>query len=219
MIPPPAPPAPAGAPDTPPGPAVRPYGDSAVLVEPGTPGEILAMCNAAAALAGVLEAVPAARTLLVRFDASRTDAGAIRAALAVPGARPQVAATAATVELAVHYDGADLADVAAEVGCSVEALVARHADPRYTVAFCGFAPGFAYLTGLDPALHVPRLPSPRTAVPAGAVGIAGEFTGVYPRPSPGGWRLLGRTDATLWDLGRTPPALLAPGTPVRFVPR
>jgi KipI family sensor histidine kinase inhibitor len=86
------------------------------------------------------------------------------------------------------------------------------------VGFCGFAPGFAYLTGLDPALHLPRLATPRTAVPAGAVGIAGEFSGVYPRSSPGGWRLLGTTSAVVWDPQREPPALLVPGTRVRFRP-
>jgi KipI family sensor histidine kinase inhibitor len=125
----------------------------------------------------------------------------------------------AVVELPVRYDGADLIPLAAELGCSPEALLQRHAAGEYTVAFCGFAPGFAYLSGLDPALHVPRLASPRTAVPAGSVAIAGEYTGVYPRSSPGGWRLLGRTDAVLWDLDREPPALLTPGTRVRFVPR
>ena len=86
------------------------------------------------------------------------------------------------------------------------------------MAFCGFAPGFAYLAGGDPALRVPRRRSPRTAVPAGSVGLAGEFTGVYPRQMPGGWQLIGRTDAVLWDLDRDPPALLPPGTRVRFVP-
>ncbi|HVU92653.1 MAG TPA: allophanate hydrolase subunit 1, partial [Jatrophihabitans sp.] len=132
---------------------------------------------------------------------------------------PLAAAQGELVELAVEYDGPDLAATAAELGLSPAELVRRHAAGEYVVAFCGFAPGFAYLTGLDPALHVPRLAEPRTRVPAGAVGIAGEFTGVYPRPSPGGWRLLGRTDAVLWDLDRTPPALLPPGTRVRFRPR
>ncbi len=102
---------------------------------------------------------------------------------------------------------------------TADELVARHSEPRYVVAFCGFAPGFAYLSGLDERLHVARRAEPRTRVPAGSVGIAGEFTGVYPRASPGGWRLLGRTDADLWNLARTPPALLVPGTRVRFRPR
>ena len=198
---------------------VRPYGDTALLVEPGEPERVLALREAVAALDGVLEVVPAARTLLVRFDPAATTPDLLRRALEqLPGSDPRQV-PAGEVELPVHYDGADLDTVAAEVGCSVAALVQRHAAAPYTVAFCGFAPGFAYLTGLDPALHVPRLASPRTAVPAGSVAIAGEFTGVYPRSSPGGWRLLGRTDATLWDIARTPPALLPPGTRVRFVPR
>jgi KipI family sensor histidine kinase inhibitor len=121
--------------------------------------------------------------------------------------------------LEVDYDGADLAGTAAEVGLDTDALVRAHTAREYVVAFCGFAPGFGYLRGLDPALHVSRLAEPRTRVPAGSVGIAGEFTGVYPRQSPGGWRLLGRTDADLWDARREPPALLAPGTRVRFVAR
>ncbi len=91
-----------------------------------------------------------------------------------------------------------------------------HSGAGYTVRFCGFAPGFAYLDGLDPRLHVPRRDDPRTSIPAGSVAIAGEFAGVYPRASPGGWRLLGRTDASLWDVDRDPPALLTPGTRVRF---
>jgi KipI family sensor histidine kinase inhibitor len=122
------------------------------------------------------------------------------------------------VELPVRYDGADLADTASRLGMAPAELVRRHAAAEYRVAFCGFAPGFGYLTGLPPELHVPRLSTPRTRVPAGSVGLAGEFCGVYPRESPGGWRLLGRTDAVLWDAEREPAALLAPGTRVRFRP-
>jgi KipI family sensor histidine kinase inhibitor len=198
---------------------VLPYGDTAVLVEPDDPAAVLALRDAVSGLAGVLETMPAARTLLVRFDPAVTRPAVIRTALGgmQAGARPAI--TGDVVDLPVHYAGADLAAVADEVGCSVDELVERHASAEYRVAFCGFSPGFAYLTGLEPALHVPRLATPRTSVPAGSVAIAGEFTGVYPRSSPGGWRLLGRTEAALWDLRRTPPALLAPGTRVRFVPR
>lgn len=200
---------------------VRPYGDSAVLVEPDDPAAVLALRDAAAAVDGVLEVVPAARTLLVRFEPRAVTGPVVRAALdsALTMAGPRPPEASETVELAVRYDGADLQAVAAEIGCSVAALIERHAAAEYTVAFCGFSPGFAYLSGMEPALHVPRLTSPRTSVPAGSVAIAGEFTGVYPRASPGGWRLLGRTDSVLWDLRRTPPALLAPGTRVRFRPR
>ena len=117
----------------------------------------------------------------------------------------------------VVYDGEDLHEVARITGLDPEEVVRRHRDGDYEVAFCGFSPGFAYLRGLDPALVVPRLPSPRTVVPAGSVAVADTWSAVYPRRSPGGWRLPGRTDAVLWDLARPAPALLVPGTRVRFV--
>jgi KipI family sensor histidine kinase inhibitor len=197
---------------------VRRYGDEALLVEPDDASAVLALAAAARAEPGVLEVVPAARTLLVRTAPDALD----RLAARLPGLALADAADPATqaepVVLAVRYDGPDLSATADELGLEVDVLIARHAAGEYVVAFCGFAPGFAYLRGLDPALHVARLAEPRTRVPAGAVGIAGEFTGVYPRESPGGWRLLGSTDAPLWDLSRTPPALLTPGTRVRFRP-
>lgn len=193
---------------------VLPYGDRAVLLEDGDP---LRTAGALRPLPGVDEVVPGARTVLVRFDPALTSADALAAAAERP-VSSAAAGSGPLVDIAVRYDGPDLADVAAETGLAVEEVIARHSGGEYRVAFCGFSPGFAYLTGLDPALHLPRLADPRTRVPAGAVGIAGEFTGAYPRPSPGGWRLLGRTDAPLWRLDRDPPALLAPGTRVRFVP-
>jgi KipI family sensor histidine kinase inhibitor len=198
---------------------VLPYGDAALLVEPDDADLVVALAAAVQAEPGVTEVVPAARTLLVRGTDPRALAG-LRARLPdlVRGLDPHAVELGDEVELAVRYDGPDLAGTAAELGIGTDELVRRHAAGRYTVAFCGFAPGFAYLRGLDPGLQVARLAEPRTRVPAGAVGIAGEFTGVYPRPSPGGWRLLGHTDAPLWDLERTPPALLVPGTRVRFVP-
>lgn len=196
---------------------VRPYGDGALLLEPDDPADVLGLAAALRGRAGVAEVVPAARTVLVRADGpALADLGAAAADLELAHAP---APAGAEVVLDVDYDGADLDATAGELGLPPDELVRRHAAGAYVVAFCGFVPGFAYLTGLDPALHVPRLAEPRTRVPAGAVGIAGEFTGVYPRPSPGGWRLLGRTDAVLWDLDRTPPALLPPGTRVRFRPR
>jgi KipI family sensor histidine kinase inhibitor len=122
------------------------------------------------------------------------------------------------VELPVVYDGADLSDIAERWGTDVDGVVARHAGITFVSAFCGFAPGFAYLAGLPEADAVPRLDTPRTRVPAGSVGLAGSWCGVYPSESPGGWRLLGHTAAALWDPSRSRPALLAPGTRVRFVP-
>ena len=115
------------------------------------------------------------------------------------------------------YDGPDLADVASHTGLSEDEIVAAHTGAPWTVAFGGFAPGFAYLVGGDERLAVPRRESPRTSVPAGSVGLAGEFSGVYPRSSPGGWQLIGHTDAVMFDVDRDPPALLAPGAQVRFV--
>ena len=194
---------------------VLPYGDRARLFEPGDPSDVLGLAAALRRRPGVVEVVPAARTVLVRAEP------AVLAALAAapPAPEPEAAAAdGADVVLDVRYDGADLASTAAELGFTVEELIERHAAGSYVVAFCGFAPGFAYLTGLAPELHVARRAEPRTRVPAGSVGLAGEFTGIYPRESPGGWRLLGTTTATLWDLDRTPPALLPPGTRVRFRP-
>ncbi len=191
---------------------VRPYGDRAVLVETD---DVLGLRESVLELPGVEEVVPAAATLLIRFDPARFDpsgVAALRPRPATERGEPE------PIELPVHYDGADLTLIADAAGWSVEAVVAAHSAATYTVAFCGFAPGFAYLTGLAPALQQPRLESPRTSVPAGSVGIAGRFTGAYPRASPGGWRLLGRTDVPLWDLTRSPPARLTPGARVRFVP-
>jgi len=195
-----------------------PCGDLATLVElPPDAGVLEFRADVAAlGLAGVGELVPAARTLLVHHSAARGPV--VRAALVtLPLREPDPIATTAPVQVSVHYDGADLSGVADEIGCSVEAVIAQHQDPTYLVAFCGFAPGFAYLLGLPSALHLPRLATPRTLVPAGSVAIAGEYSAVYPRESPGGWRLLGRTAATLWDADLDPPAVLTPGRAVRFV--
>lgn len=121
------------------------------------------------------------------------------------------------VEVPTTYDGEDLDDVAHRWDMTRDEVVATHTGAELVVAFCGFAPGFPYCTGLPGRLAVPRLDSPRPRVPAGAVGLAGPFTGIYPTASPGGWRLIGRTDLVLWDVERDPPATLVPGTRVRFV--
>jgi Allophanate hydrolase subunit 1 len=197
---------------------VLPYGAAALLAEPDDPGTVLALAGALRGVPGVLELVPAARTLLVR--AVPSDLDAIRDRLSqLAGSLDPAVPPGPEMVLDVHYNGEDLAATAAELGVPPDELVRRHAATEYVVAFCGFAPGFAYLSGLDPALHVPRLAQPRTKVPKGSVAIAGEFSAVYPRSSPGGWRLLGTTDAPLWNAERTPPALLTPGTRVRFRPR
>jgi KipI family sensor histidine kinase inhibitor len=195
------------------------YGRSALLVELAGTGEVMGLYRALSAEppAGVVDLVPAARTLLVTFEPGKAS---FEDLARLVGSTDPVAGTgtaAGVVEVRVTYDGPDLDAVAELTGLSRAEVVRRHTGGEYTVAFCGFAPGFAYLAGGDPALRVPRRESPRTAVPAGAVGLAGEFTGVYPRSSPGGWQLIGRTGAPLWDADRDPPALLSPGTRVRFV--
>ncbi|MDL4816115.1 5-oxoprolinase subunit B family protein [Actinomadura opuntiae] len=198
---------------------ILPDGDRAVLVE--LPG-LEVMLGLYAALTqdpprGVADVVPAARTLTLLLDPSADPA---EVAAAVRGARPGAAAgTAETVEVPVVYDGPDLAEAAALTGLTPDGVVAAHTGTPWRVAFTGFAPGFGYLEGGDPRLDVPRRGTPRVRVPAGAVGLAGRFSGVYPVESPGGWRLIGRTEAVLWDLDRDPPALFRPGAKVRFVRR
>ncbi len=193
---------------------IRPYGARALLVEldePSAPGELARWLRDRPGLAE--EVVPGARTVLLD---GVVDPGEVERRLAgwTPGA---AAPPAPVVELPVRYDGPDLADVARRWGMTEREAAATHAAVELTVAFCGFAPGFPYLAGLPGELAVPRLETPRRRVPAGAVGIADAWTGVYPTGSPGGWRLLGRTDAALWDPDRDPPALLSPGTRVRIV--
>ena len=169
-------------------------------------------------LPGVIEVVPAARTVLLRCESSvALDAAITR--LGDVSCDSNELAGRATVTVAVRYDGADLADVASSIGLTVDDVVELHAEAAYEVAFCGFAPGFAYLRGLPDELRLPRRTTPRTRVPAGSVAIASEYTAVYPTASPGGWHLLGSTDAVMFDPDRDPPALLQPGTTVRFVPR
>ncbi|MGW4520248.1 5-oxoprolinase subunit B family protein [Amycolatopsis sp. NPDC004378] len=192
-----------------------PCGRRALLVEPD---DVLGYQAALARLSvdGVEELVPAARTLLVRFDPAVTDADRLGAVLRQVSPVDGAVAEAGEVVVPVVYDGEDLADVAAEAGLSVDSVISLHSAGSYVSAFCGFAPGFAYLSGLDPALHVSRRATPRTRIPAGSVAIAGEYSAVYPSASPGGWRLLGRTDVPVWDVERDPPNLLPPGTRVRF---
>ena len=197
-----------------------PAGRSAVLVEVDDLDTVIALH---AALrrdppAGVIDMVPAARTLLLVHDGS-TSMSRLADQLRNQPLQVAEAHRAEPVEIRVDYDGPDLAEVASQTGLTEDDVVRRHAAADYVVAFIGFAPGFAYLVGGDPALRVPRRDTPRTKVPAGSVALADEFTGAYPREMPGGWQLIGRTDAVLWDLDRDPPALLAPGSRVRFVER
>ena len=200
------------------GPWVRAMGDAAILVELADLDAVLAHAAAieAADWPDVVDVVPGARTVVVTVRPG-TDLVALRRAVRELDVVPVDAADGETVEIPVVYDGPDLAEVGELTGLGVDGVVDAHTGTTWRVGFGGFAPGFAYLTGGDPDLHVERRSEPRTSVPAGAVGLAGEFSGVYPRSSPGGWQLIGRTDAVLWDATRTPPALLTPGAPVRFV--
>ncbi|MDQ1021094.1 5-oxoprolinase subunit B family protein [Streptomyces afghaniensis] len=199
---------------------VLPVGEDALLVEVSSGDEAQALHaellrRRAEGALSAREIVPAARTVLLDgLDAPARVAAELTAA-ELPPAPPRARAV---VELPVRYDGPDLADVAAHWGVPEREVARLHSGTDFRVAFCGFAPGFGYLTGLPPRYDVPRRATPRTAVPAGSVALAGPYTGVYPRSSPGGWQLIGTTDAVLWDHARVPAALLSPGTRVRFVP-
>lgn len=192
-----------------------PYGPSAVLVELSGADEVRSWHAAVTGLPGVDDLVPAVRTLLVRCADGRLDAVCAELRHLRPGPVPPTGGP--LVDIRVRYDGEDLPAVAAATGLTVDEVVERHRGSDLVAAFLGFAPGFSYLTGLDPTLHLPRRGTPRTSVPAGSVAIADAFSAVYPRRSPGGWHLLGRTDTVMFDPARDPPALLAPGTRVRFV--
>lgn len=200
---------------------VRRAGDAALLaeVEDLATAHRLHAAVRAAGLAGIVDVVPGERTVLIVTDPARCDLERVRARLTALELPERPEADPAPVEIPVRYDGADVAEVAELTGLTAEEVVRRHASGEYVVAYLGFSPGFGYLRGLDPALHVPRRSTPRTFVPAGSVAIAGPYSAVYPSSSPGGWRLLGRTDLALWDPDRRPsPALLRPGARVRFVP-
>jgi KipI family sensor histidine kinase inhibitor len=195
-----------------------PAGYSGLLVECDDIAQVMALHRALerSRPAGVVDLVPAALTVLLTFDAGTSHARLCDAIAATDLDGDPGPAQERHVTIEVTYDGADLADVAQLTGIPEDEVALRHQAADYVVAFTGFAPGFAYVAGGDPALVVPRRSTPRTKVSAGSVALAGEFTGVYPGEGPGGWQLIGHTAAPLWDLQRDPPALLTPGTTVRF---
>ncbi|MEV6654620.1 allophanate hydrolase subunit 1 [Streptomyces sp. NPDC051219] len=196
-----------------------PVGAHALLIEVGSAGEAEALHaellrrRAAEELPAVQEIVPAARTVLLDGLADPRSLAAQVTSWSVP---PLAPSAGPEITVPVRYDGPDLAEVAALWGVPVAEVPRVVGGVSFRVAFCGFAPGFGYLTGLPERFHVPRRSTPRTAVPAGALGLAGEYAGVYPRSSPGGWQLIGSTDVVLWDPAREPAALLSPGGRVRF---
>ena len=219
-------------------PRIEPLGDCAALIHCGEiidatiNAQALAIARALedARLPGIVDIAPAYASVCVRYEPaawtgtdvapSPFDRVAERLRTLVDNAASDAATDTGNIEIPVTYGGQcgpDLADVAAHTGLSEEEVVARHGAAEYRVAMLGFTPGFAYLLGLDPTLHMPRRATPRTRVPAGSVAIGGAQTGVYPRETPGGWHLIGRTTLHLFDPARDPPALLKPGMRVKFI--
>ena len=200
-------------------PTIRDYGDRALLLECGSTDEVLVLCESLrkADLPEITDVVAGARTVLVTLADGGTQA-ALRVRLSTISMPAHKTPGLTQVEVVIDtvYDGVDLAEVAEWLRMDADEVVRAHTATPWRVGFGGFAPGFAYLVGGDPRLIVPRRIEPRTRVPAGSVALGGEFSGIYPRESPGGWHLIGRTAAVLWDIGRPQPALLSPGTVVRF---
>ena len=198
---------------------ILPCGSTSLLLELDDLDEVLA--TYAALLQdppnGVLDIVPAALTVLLVTDPSETSLPEVRRAVLQLTPKQDRRAVGELVEIPVTYDGDDLEDTARLLGCDAAELVHRHTADEWTVAFCGFAPGFGYLTSSSREWNVPRRSTPRTKVPTGSVALAGMFSGVYPRESPGGWQLIGHTDIAMFDLQREPAALLRPGNRARFV--
>lgn len=203
---------------------VLPYGERAWLLELADASEVrsvdaaLRLLRAAGggAWGRIIDVVPAARTVLVTAPSPAEAAALYEPLSTLTGLPTRAAPVGQCVEIPVTYDGPDLDVVARACGLGVEEVIAAHTATSWTVAFCGFAPGFAYLGDGDARLRVPRRQQPRTVVPRGAVALADGYSAVYPRPSPGGWQLIGHTDATLWDSSRAQPSLLRPGMRVTF---
>jgi KipI family sensor histidine kinase inhibitor len=201
-------------------------GEHAVLVEVGGLDDVLAFAHAAraavaseaAGFTDIVDIVPAATTVLVVVNDDAPIAPVHQALSALPvAAAGEVTVNNHVIEIPVQYDGPDLGEVARLTGLNEREVIEAHTGSDWRVAFGGFAPGFAYLSWGDQRLAVPRRKEPRTSVPSGSVALAGEFSAIYPRASPGGWQLIGRTDAVVFDIDRDPPALLQPDAVVRFV--
>jgi len=207
--------------------SVRPYGDRAFLVEleQRIDASIVDVARAIADVweaRGLGEAIPAYASVVLTFDPARVpwkEASAITRDLAASPPPPTASVAGRLIEVPTVYDGPDLADTAARSGLSIEELVALHGGREYHAFFLGFMPGLAYCGTLDPRIDAPRLESPRARVPGGSVGVASGQTLVYPADSPGGWRLIGRTELKVFDPARDPAALIRAGDRLRFVPR
>jgi KipI family sensor histidine kinase inhibitor len=199
---------------------ILPCGEHALLIELADERSALATHRTLrdAKLSGILEIVPAERTVLVTVVPGSTQLAELAQRLSTLSPRGVSATERGVIELEVVYDGPDL-DFACEfTGMDSDELVDWHCSQLWSVAFCGFAPGFGYLTSDEWTQSIPRRPESRLKVRPGAVGLAGRYCGVYPAESPGGWQIIGHTSARMWDLGRQCPALLVPGTRVAFVP-
>jgi KipI family sensor histidine kinase inhibitor len=193
---------------------VRRVGERGVLLELPDNAAAVRVARRLASEPGLVDVVPGHRTVLVTWD----DEPPELIELAEAALRDdQVAPTGASIEIPVRYNGPDLDEVARLAALSPEEVAARHMGAEYVVGFLGFAPGFAYLLGGDERLYVDRRAEPRALVPVGSVALAGPYSGIYPRESPGGWQLIGSTTTVLFDATRDPPALLSPGDRVRFV--
>jgi KipI family sensor histidine kinase inhibitor len=195
-------------------------GERAVLLEVADQAEVHFLWSAlrAAQLEGVEDVVGGGASVLIVTRVGAPLDELTQRVITVSTARTR-RPTSRDIVIPVVYDGPDLADVAAITGLNTHEIIGRHAGSHYEVAFVGFSPGFAYLTGPHPSLHVPRLETPRKVVPAGSVALAAGMSAIYPQATPGGWRIIGRTDRVMFDPTRAQPSLLAPGDRVRFEPR
>ncbi len=198
---------------------ILPSGSTALLVELDNVDQVMALYAALVedTPEGVVDLVPAARTLLLVTDLAIASLSSVESAVRSSKPRADARHWGELVEIQVTYDGEDLGEAATLLDCDVATLVRRHTAAEWTVAFCGFVPGFGYLTSTAWTCELPRRSSPRKKVPPGSVALAGVFGGVYPRESPGGWQLIGRTGMTMFDPTRDPAAILRPGVRVRFV--
>jgi KipI family sensor histidine kinase inhibitor len=209
-------------------PHIRPMGEAALLVDLGAEideglnARVQALASTLEGTTGVVEAIPAFTSVLVRFDPDLVPQQVLRDRIhrACETAVTESSTPKGVIDIPVRYGGEfgpDLEFVAKSKGLSTQQVIRLHTSRPFRVFMLGFVPGFAYAGPIPPEIEAPRLDTPRAQVPAGSVGIAGRQTGIYPRSSPGGWRLIGRTDVRLFDPLRDPPTLLAPGDYVRFV--